>query len=47
MTYGKYTRDFYITPSLHVHNGDGIYRSIELGWLRWYLAWYFYPGERR
>lgn len=38
MTRGKYTRDFYILPTVIIHNGDGIYTSIEFAWLRWYIG---------
>ncbi len=38
MTRGKYIRDFYILPTVIIHNGDGIYTSIELAWLRWYIG---------
>ena len=37
MTSGTYTRDFYILPTLVYHNGDGIYYSLELAWLKWYI----------
>ena len=29
------TRDFYFIPTIIYHNGDGIYWSIELAWLKW------------
>ena len=42
MSVGKYTRDFYILPTILIHNGDGIYHTLELAWLKWYVAivWY-------
>lgn len=38
---GSYTRDFYFIPTILLHNGDGIYYSIEIAWLKWYVgfAW--------
>lgn len=41
MTKGVYTRDFYIVPTIVYHNGDNIYKSIELAWLKFYIgfAW--------
>lgn len=38
MTRGKYTRDFYFIPTILYHDGDGIYASIELAWLKWYIG---------
>lgn len=38
MRFGKYTRDFYIIPSILVHSGDGIYSSVEICWLCWYIV---------
>lgn len=38
MTRGKYTRDFYFIPTILYHNGDGIYASLELAWLKWYIG---------
>lgn len=38
MTKGKFTKDFYILPTILIHNGDGIYTSIELVWLKWYIG---------
>ena len=38
MTKGKYAKDFYILPTILIHNGDGIYTSIELAWLKWYIG---------
>ena len=38
MSRGSYTRDFYFTPTILYHNGDGIYYSIELAWLKWYIG---------
>lgn len=35
MTRGKYTRDFYFIPTILYHNGDGIYASLELAWLKY------------
>ena len=33
MTRGYYIRDIYIIPTILYHNGDGIYKSIELAFL--------------
>ena len=38
MSRGSYTRDFYFIPTILYHNGDGIYYSIELAWLKWYIG---------
>jgi hypothetical protein len=38
MTKGKFAKDFYILPTILIHNGDGIYTSIELAWLKWYIG---------
>lgn len=38
MTRGKYTRDFYFIPTILYHDGDGIYASVELAWLKWYIG---------
>ena len=38
MTKGKFAKDFYILPAILIHNGDGIYTSIELAWLKWYIG---------
>lgn len=35
---GKYTRDFYIVPTILIHNGDNFYYSIEFAWIKWYLG---------
>ena len=29
MIKGKYTRDFYLIPTILIHNGDGLYKTIE------------------
>ena len=41
MTKGKYIRDFYILPTIIYHNGDGIYKTLELAWFKFYIgiAW--------
>lgn len=38
MTHGTYTRDFYILPTVVYHNGDGIYKSLEIAWLKFYVG---------
>lgn len=38
ITKGFYTRDFYILPALLYHNGDGIYKTLEVAWLKWYIG---------
>lgn len=38
MTFGKYMSDFYILPTIFVHRNEGIYTSIEIAWLKWYMA---------
>lgn len=38
ITKGFYTRDFYVIPTLLYHNGDGIYKTVELAWLKWYVG---------
>ena len=38
MIKGKYTRDFYLIPTILIHNGDGLYKTIELAWLKWYIG---------
>ena len=38
MSAGEYTRDFYIIPTILFHNGDGIYYSLEIAWLKWYIG---------
>lgn len=47
MTKGKYTRDIYFIPTILYHNGDGIYASLELAWLKWYIGfcWIIKGGE--
>ena len=36
--HGTYTRDFFIFPTIVIHNGDGIYFTVELAWLKWYVG---------
>ena len=38
MSKGSYTRDFYFIPTILYHNGDDIYKIIELAWLKWYIG---------
>lgn len=38
MTHGTYTRDFFIFPTIVIHNGDDIYFTVELAWLKWYVG---------
>lgn len=38
MNNGTYTRDFYILPTIIYHNGDGIYKTLEFAWLRFYIV---------
>lgn len=45
MRVGRYTRDFFILPSIMIHLGDGIYTTVELSWLRWYITLCFHPDK--
>ena len=38
LTSGTYIRDFYLIPTILLHNGDGIYYSLEIAWLKWYIG---------
>ena len=38
ITKGSFTRDFYIVPTIIIHNSDGIYTSLEFAWLKWYFG---------
>lgn len=38
MTHGTYTRDFYIFPTILIHNGDGIYKCLEFAWFKFYIG---------
>lgn len=38
MIKGTYVRDFYFIPTILYHNRDGIYKFIEIAWLRWYIG---------
>lgn len=38
MMRGSYTKDFYLVPTILLHNGDGIYHSIEFAWLKWFIG---------
>lgn len=38
MKLGKYIRDIYFLPTVIYHNGDGIYWSVEIAWLKWYVG---------
>ena len=38
MIRGKYTRDFYIIPTIIYHDGDGFYKSLEIAWLKYYIG---------
>lgn len=38
MSICNYTRDFYFIPTIIYHNGDGIYWSLELAWLKWSMG---------
>lgn len=46
MTRGSYTRDFYFIPTILYHNGDGIYRTIEIAWLKWYIGIAWTPYQK-
>ena len=35
---GRFTRDFYILPTILMHRGDGIYTTLEFAWLKWYIG---------
>ena len=37
MNKGLYTRDFYILPTILIHDGDE-YKTFELAWLKWYIG---------
>lgn len=41
MRRGKYIRDFYLLPTILIHNSDGIYLTVELVWLNVYVTLYF------
>jgi len=45
MIKGSYTRDFYILPTVIIHNGDGIYTTFELAWLKWYVGFIRHKKE--
>ena len=38
MSKGTYTRDFYFIPTILFHDGDGVYWSLEIAWLKWYVG---------
>lgn len=38
---GAYTRDFYILPTIFYHNGDGLYKTLEFVWLKFYIGFKF------
>lgn len=38
MVKGKNNRDCFLLPTILIHNGDGIYKTIELVWLCWYIG---------
>lgn len=38
MCMGSYTRDFYFIPTILYHDGAGVYKSIEVAWLKWYVG---------
>lgn len=38
MTKGRYTRDFYVLPTIIYHNGDWFYKTLEVAWLKWYVV---------
>ena len=46
MTRGSYIRDFYFIPTLILHDGDGIYKSLELAWLKWYIGIVWTPKRK-
>lgn len=35
---GRYTKDFYILPTILIHRENGIYTTIEFAWLKWYFG---------
>lgn len=45
MTRGSYTRDFYILPTILIHNGGVGYKTIELAWLKWYIGIVHYLND--
>ena len=38
MTKGTYTRDFYFIPTIIFHDGDRLYKTVELAWLKYYIG---------
>lgn len=38
---GTYTRDFYILPTIYYHNGDGLYKTLEFAWLKFFIGFKF------
>jgi hypothetical protein len=45
MSWGSYTRDIYLIPTILYHSGDGIYASLELAWLKWYVGFCWTKAE--
>ena len=45
MCVGKYTRDFYFIPTILFHNGDEVYKSVELAWLKYYIGFVWISNE--
>lgn len=35
---GSYIRDFYLLPTIKYHNGDGIYKELEICWLKYFIS---------
>ena len=46
MTKGRYTREFYVLPTILIHRGDGLYTIVELAWLKGYIGFIWHKkGE--
>lgn len=45
ITRGRYTRNFYILPTLLIHNGGGFYVTLEFAWLKWYWGFIWHNPE--
>ena len=43
---GRFTRDFYVLPTILIHRGDGLYTTVELAWFKWYIGFVWHKkGE--
>lgn len=47
ITRGHFTRDFYILPTIIIHNGDGIYTTLEFAWLKWYIGFIWHHDNEK